>query len=471
MRLTTPAAAAVAALALLAACAPSTGGTDAAVGEPTAEAPSGGGAAVGSGDGGAAVGSGDGAGATGSSEEAASDDPAGGEEVTLSVWSWRPEDEEAYTAIFDLYEEQHPGVTVEFRPYVNTEYNTILATGLTEEGGPDVAQLRAYGQLQPLVDAGQLLPLDDEVEELSAFPDEILEGARGAEDDAVYGVPFAVQTLQVFYNRALFEEQGLEEPETWDEFLAVLDAFEAAGTTPIAATALDPWMLPILHDTLASARYGGPAFQEAVLAGETDFTDPDYVASIEVVQSLQEYLPDDVSGVAYTDAQTLFTTGQAAMFAGGSFELGFFRTQAPDLDIGAFSVPPPPGSPVEEALVPGYVDGSYGVNAASDQQEAALELVRWMATEEFGQAFTDQLGQISAVPGVEPSDELLAEIVTSYEASPAPYLLLVDFRYGEPLGTELMGTGMQELFLGSASPSDVATDVQEGIAQWFQPDA
>lgn len=444
MRLTIPAAA-VAALALLAACAPSTGGEDAAVGEPAAEAPSGGGAAVESGDG-------------------------GEEDVTLSVWSWRPEDEDAYTAIFDLYEEQNPGVTVEFRPYVNTEYNTILATGLTEEGGPDVAQLRAYGQLQPLVEAGQLLPLDDEVQQLSGFPDEILEGARGAEDDALYGVPFAVQTLQVFYNRTLFSEQGLEEPETWDEFLAVLEAFETAGTTPIAATGRDAWMLPILHDTLAAARYGGPAFQEAVLAGETDFSDPDYVASIEVVESLQAYLPEDVSGVAYTDAQTLFTTGQAAMFAGGSFELGFFRSQAPDLDLGVFSVPPPPDSPVEETLVPGYVDGSYGVNAESDQQEAALDLVRWMATEEFGQAFTDELGQVSAVPGVEPSDELLAEIVSSYEANPTPYLLLVDFRYGEPLGTDLMGTGMQELFLGSASPSDVATDVQEGVAQWFQPD-
>lgn len=450
MRLTTPAVA-VAALALLAACAPSTGGEDTAVGDPSGQPATGDEAAAGS--------------------EAAAADPADGEDVTLSVWSWRPEDEDAYAAIFDRYEEQHPGVTVEFRPYVNTEYNTILATGLTEEGGPDVAQLRAYGQLQPLVEAGQLLPLDDTVEELSAFPEETLEGARGAEDDAVYGVPFAIQTLQVFYNTALFEEQGLEEPETWDEFLAVLDAFEAAGTTPIAATARDDWMLPILHDTLASARYGGATFQDAVLAGETDFTDPDYVASIEVVSSLQDYLPDDVSGVAYTDAQTLFTTGRAAMFAGGSFELGFFQAQAPDLEMGVFSVPPPPGSPGDQALVPGYVDGSFGVNAASDNREAALDLVRWMATEEFGQAFTDELGQVSAVPGVQPTDEILAEIVAAYEANPAPYLLLVDFRYGEPLGTDLMGTGMQELFLGSASASDVATTVQDGIAQWFQPGA
>jgi raffinose/stachyose/melibiose transport system substrate-binding protein len=228
-------------------------------------------------------------------------------------------------------------------------------------------------------------------------------------------------------------------------------------------------MLPILHDTVAATRYGGQDFQQALQAGETDFTDPDYVASIEVVDQLKPYLPQDVVGVAYTDAQTLFTTGRAAMFAGGSFELGFFRAQAPDMEIGVFSVPPPPESPVDTPLVPGWADGSWGVNTDSLNKEAALDLVRWMATQEFGQMFTDELGQISGVPGTEPTDEVLAEIVTAYGEHPAPYLLLVDYRYGEPLGTDLMGEGMQELLLGDATPADVAKKVDEGISQWFEP--
>lgn len=391
------------------------------------------------------------------------------EETTLSVWSWRPEDKAAYRKIFDVYEAEHPGVTVEFKPYVNTEYNTILTTGLTEDGGPDVAQLRAYGQLQPLVEAGNLVPLDDEVSALDGFSEDALAGARGAKDGKVYGVPFAVQTLQVFYNKTLFDERGLSEPKTWDEFTSLLDRFEADGVTPLAATGMDTWMLPILHDTVAATRYGGPRFQQALQQGESDFTDPDYVASIDVVDSLERYLPEDVAGVAYTDAQTLFTTGRAAMFPGGSFELGFFRSQAPDLELGVFSVPPPPGSPVETPLVPGWTDGSWGVNAASPDRDAALELVNWMATEEFGQMFTDELGQISAVPGTTPSDELLAEIVDAYQQHPAPYLLLVDFRYGEPMGTDLMGEGIQELLLDKAEPRAVARKVQNGISQWFEP--
>lgn len=432
---------------LLAACAPSTGGDEsAAPGEDpaaTAEEETGGGAT-----------------------EAGSDSDLSGD---LTVWSWRTEDVAGYEKIFETFTERHPGVTIDFVAHVNTEYNTILSTGLTEEGGPDVMQLRAYGGLQPFVESGNLLPLDDEVD-VSGFSDDVLEGARGT-DGTLYGVPFAIQTMQVFYNQAIFDEHGLEEPETWDDFIAINQTLADAGVTPMATTGADAWMLPIVHDTVAATRYGGGEFADALLAGDTDFTDPDYVASIELVEQLSEFFPPDVVGVAYTDAQVLFTTGQAAMFPGGSFETAFFREQAPDLEMGVFSVPPPPDAVTDTVLTPGWMDGSWGVNASSPDQEAALELVRWMATEEYGQLFADELGQLSAVPGVTPQDPLLAEMAEGYEQNPAPYLHLMHFRYGEPTGDSILGEGIQQMLLGDADAAQVAENVQTGVSQWFEPDS
>ena len=74
-----------------------------------------------------------------------------GKGVTLSVWSWRTEDVAAYDAIFDVYEKTHPGVKVDFKAFKNTEYNQILTTGLAGSNGPDVVQVRSYGQLQPTI--------------------------------------------------------------------------------------------------------------------------------------------------------------------------------------------------------------------------------------------------------------------------------------------------------------------------------
>ncbi len=392
------------------------------------------------------------------------------EDVTLRVWSWRTEDADVYNdVIFPAFEEQNPCITVDFQAFVNTEYNQILQTGLTGSDGPDVAQVRSYGLLQPLVEGGNLVALDDVVPEVSEFDETILAGAKGREDGQTYGVPFASQTLQMYYNTAIFEEHGLEEPTTWDEFIEVNQTLADAGVTPMSVGGLDAWMMPIVHDILGSAQYGGAQFEEAILAGDTDFTDPAYVDSLQTVVDVQEYMPENVVGVSYTESQVLFTTEQAAMFPGGSFELAFFQAENPEMELGVFQVPPPPGSALDQSVTPAYADGNWGLSANSAHPEEAETLIQWLATEEFGQLVANELKQFSPVPGVTFEDPLMQEMWDLYQESPAPYLHLVNFRYGDPSGTDLVGTGVQQLFLGEKSPAEVAADVQSGLSEWFTP--
>ncbi len=398
------------------------------------------------------------------------DDTAATEEdVTLTVWSWRTEDVEAYNTIFDVFEEQNPGITVEFEAFQNTEYNQILTTGLAGSDGPDVPMVRAYGQLQPNIEAGQLEPIDGEVEGLDAIAESVIAGAKGKDDGKIYAVPLATQTLQMFYNKQIFDDNGLEVPTTWDEFIEVNEALKSAGITPMALGAKDDWVLPMFADVMGSARYGGSDFEQKVLAGETDFTDPDYVASLEIISEVQPYLTPDVVGVGYTDSQIQFTSGQAAQFPGGSFEIATFRNQAPDLEFGSYQVPLPEGAVLDAPVSPGYADGNFAVNAKSKNKEAAFELLNWLATPEFGQLVADELNQFSAIPGVTYSDEVMQEAWDNYEASQAPYLLLVNFRYGEPLGTAVLGTEIQRMFLGEVDAAGAAANLQAGISQWFTP--
>jgi raffinose/stachyose/melibiose transport system substrate-binding protein len=391
------------------------------------------------------------------------------EEVTLKVWSWRTEDVEAYNKIFDVFEEEHPGITVEFEAFQNTEYNQILTTGLAGSDGPDVPMVRAYGQLQPNIEAGQLEPIDGEVEGLDDIAPGVLAGAKGKADGKTYAVPLATQTLQMFYNKQIFEEQGLEVPTTWDEFIDVNEKLLAAGITPMALGAKDDWILPIFADIIGSARYGGSEFEEKVLSGETDFTDPDYVASLELITDVQKYLTPDVVGVSYTDSQIQFSSGQAAQFPGGSFEIATFRNQAPELELGSYQVPLPEGAVLDAPVSPAYADGNFAVNSKSENKEAAFELLNWLATPEFGQLVADELNQFSAIPGVTYSDEVMQEAWDNYEKGQAPYLLLVDFRYGEPLGTAVLGTEIQKMFLGEVDAAGAAAALQAGISQWFTP--
>ncbi|MFC7597367.1 ABC transporter substrate-binding protein [Terrabacter sp. GCM10028922] len=396
---------------------------------------------------------------------------AGDGKVTLTVWSWRVEDQAAYTKIFDAYEKAHPDVTVDFKAFKATEYNKILATGLAGANGPDVPQVRSYGQLQGTVASKSLLPLDGKVD-LSGWDDNVVASAKGKEDGKTYSVPLARQTVQMFYNQGLFEKSGLKAPTTWAEFIAANDTLMAAGVTPIAVGAKDDWTLPIVHEVLAAPRFGGKAFQGEVLSGRKTFTDPDWVGSVKVVGDLAKYMPKNATGVAQTDAQTLFSAEKAAMIPGGSFDLSVFQKANPGMKIGIFQVPPAPGSPSgSTATTAGWADGNFAVSARSKHPAEATELVAWMTSKEFGRMVTDDIKQISAVPGVEPTDPLLKQMSDNYARSGSPYLLLTDFRYGAPSGTDLLGKGLQELLLGSKDAAAVSQDLDTGVKTWFKPTA
>jgi raffinose/stachyose/melibiose transport system substrate-binding protein len=392
-----------------------------------------------------------------------------GGDVTLSLWSWRPEDAAVYKQIFAQFHQSHPHITVDFKPYKSTEYNTILSTGLTQAGGPDVAQLRSYGGVQPLIQAGDLAPLDGQVAGLSNFETSALDGARGKKDGKVYGVPLEMSTFQIYYNKAIFAKYQLQPPTTWEQMIAAAQKLVAAKVTPFAAAGKDTWLLPLYKDTFAATRYGGPDFEKKVLAGQAKFTDPSYVASLDVLKQLQPYFPKDQMGLAETDVQTLFATGKAAMIPEGSFALAPIKAINPDLDLGAFNVPPAPGAVVTKPLQVGWVDASYGLNAKSAHQKEALELLQWMTTTDFGKLVADNLKQVSLIKGVQSSDPLLGQMVSAYRDDPTPYLMLVDFRYGTPLGSDLEAAGLQKLLLGQQNATQVATDIQTGVSQWFKP--
>jgi raffinose/stachyose/melibiose transport system substrate-binding protein len=386
----------------------------------------------------------------------------------LTFWSWRTEDVDAYETFIDAFQEMEPGIDVDFEPYRNTEYNTILSTAMQGGGGPDIAHLRAYGGMEPLAQAGHLVRLDGEISQLEDFDPGILLGATNRADGGVYGVPFALQTIQVLYNVTMFEELGLEEPTTWDEFIAVAEALQESGVNALANGTSDPWTVETLFGGVAPSYYGCTAFFDEISAGATDFTDPRFRAGLERMTMIEPYLAENHTGIGYTDMQTLFAFEQAGMLIGGSYELGVMADLNPMLEIGAFPVPPQNAG--DETCISFYVDGSYGVNAATEHRDAAMRFVEFLATPEFGQMFTDELQQISAVPGVQPTSEPLGELAGMMNEMGTPYLMLTSFRFGQPSGSTLLQNEMQAVLGGDQDLDTAIANIQRGVAEWFDFD-
>ncbi|MDQ7843442.1 MAG: extracellular solute-binding protein [Armatimonadota bacterium] len=387
--------------------------------------------------------------------------------VKLTFWSWRVEDKWAYDRMIRVFQQKNPGITVEFIPFKQTEYNTILSSALTAGKGPDIIHLRAYGGLETFTAPGFIAPLDFEtVPELRTFSRTILEGARGRKDGKIYGVPFASQTLVIYYNKKIFARHNLTVPRTWDEFLALMKTLKDQGVLPLANGGKDGWTLEVMAGVIAPNFYGGTAFFDAVTRGQTSFKDPAFTGALARLLELRPYMHPNFMGVDYATMQQLFINEQAAMFIGGSWEIGFFRAQNKNLEFDVFAAPPLKAG--QTPWVSSFNDGNYGINAKTPYMEAALKFIRFTATREFGQMFTDLLAQNSAVPGVVIKDPVLKR-VQELNRKATPYIMLVGFRWQAPTGSTLLQSGLQAMMAGTKTPEQVGEEVTRGLSVWFDP--
>ena len=391
---------------------------------------------------------------------------------TATAWAtelvfstWRQEDKAAYTALFNEFTLQNPGITVRFEAYPNEQYQTILSTALAGGKGADVIHTKAYGGLEQLARAGYLVPLDGKVPELKAFPPGALGALSLRADGHVYSVPFASQTLGIFVNQEVFRQAGVTPAADWAGFLALCRTLKEKGILPLANGTNSPFMTEVLTSTITNP-FLGPDFVGDIQAGRATFRDKRYVDALGHLLELREFLPPSFSGVDYPTMQQLFSTGRAAMFVGGSFEIATFRKANPRLDMDF--VAPPAAEPGGARPVSLYYDGGYAVNAKGEHQEDALKLVRFMATKPFGDRFVKLLGNISPIPGVTIDDALLKK-VAGLNAVSAPYIMLTYFRFESPTGSELLQNAVQRMMNGDETPAQVGDEITAGISKYYGP--
>ncbi|THE13814.1 extracellular solute-binding protein [Bacillus timonensis] len=400
----------------------------------------------------------------GESNDSKGEDTPKKETVTLEIGSWRTEDTAAYGKVIEAFNEKYPDIKVEFKPSKNTEYNTILNTALQSGEGPDIFHLRPYAPGIALADGGFVEPLDG-ISGLENFSDEALAASKGT-DGKQYGIPLNMSTTQMFYNKEIFKNLGLEEPKTWDEFVELNEKILAEGITPIALGSKEGWLLSAVHGIVGPAHYGGNDFVEKITAGETDFTSEEFVNSIKAMDELKKYFPKNYEGLGMEDIRTLFFTGQAAMFPMGSWEIEVLRQMNPDLELGFFPMPSAVGN---EPTITAWVDGSFAINANSKHKEEAKKFLEFLTTKEFGELFTKEFKMISAIQGVQSNDELVNALGTAVSEISTPYMFVVYFAGGNPTSKATLEQELQGMYLGQQTPEGVAEKVQENAETWFEP--
>jgi raffinose/stachyose/melibiose transport system substrate-binding protein len=147
--------------------------------------------------------------------------------------------------------------------------------------------------------------------------------------------------------------------------------------------------------------------------------------------------------------------------------LAYFKNNNSKLNVDFFGMPPLTAG--GKTYVSSWADGGFAVNAKTPNRKEAMLFINYVASKKFGQAFSDTVKQFSTVPGVTILDQQLWKAQRATRAGGTPYIMLVGFRYKNPTGSAILQTGLPNMLNGSKTAAQVANDVQQGIASWYDP--
>lgn len=281
-----------------------------------------------SGEGAAETGNDGAAEADNAAEESADDsaEAAGGEKVTITLWSQFSDPNSTdgnYVAFYNALESiktDMPNVEVVHEGTESESYKVKLKTAMAGNELPDVFFNWGAGTMKPYVDAGLVLPLDEYMTD--DVKSRILGGTLDnfVFDGKTYGYPYSVAVASLYVNTELFEQNNVKVPETYDELLDAVDAFNAAGITPISLGEKDLWPGLMIFGIHAIRMAGAEDFN-AALNGTGSFDTPEMAEAAKRVQELavRGGFGSSAMGTSEDDAVAAFKQGRAAMMFMGSW--------------------------------------------------------------------------------------------------------------------------------------------------------
>ena len=433
----------------LAAC----GGDDDAVDAPAAESADSGdsGDAADSGDSGDAADSGD----SGDSGDAADSGDSGdaadsgdaGVSGTLTMLSW--DNEERMQPLLDGFAEMYPDVEIEFShaPPVDTyiERLTLLAGA---DDLPDVFNVTI--PITRLAREGLLMDLSDmeAVQLLSPAH----QGAF-AYDGGVYSYSPTTWIGGMFYNKDLFADNGIALPTTVDEYIDVIEEFNALGLQGLALEAGSLGSRAMFHYN-ATLHQDDPGLQSTVYSGDVTFAEI-MQPSFEWVQEAlidSGIYKEEFLGYGYEDRLQCFAVDMTcAMFEDGSWGYGGL-SEYEDLNLGWMEFP---NGGSLGAVAPGW-----SMSSTPDNEAAAYAWFEYLSSAE-GLATYQAIGD--SFMGVEMEYETPEVMLPAREAIEGGRFNLPTIFWGNEaaLAFGVFFPGMQELAAGSTTAAELAALLDE----------
>ncbi|MFE9686259.1 ABC transporter substrate-binding protein [Streptomyces sp. NPDC006285] len=324
---------------------------------------------------------------------------------------------------------------------------------------------------QQLYKSGKVADLEKELKKLGVYDQ--LEPAALSTIKALYGgkvavLPYEYNIEGIFYNKKVFDDNGIAVPGTWDELVAASAKLEAKGIQPFSASGQQGWPLTRLISGYLYRSLGPDALQ-AVADGEAKLTDPGYVKAAQEVADLGKkgYFGKGVGSIDYDTSMNQFLAGKAAMLYMGSWALANIADEKQNTvgadNVGFMPFPAVSGGKGSVDQYPSNVGLGIALGAKSFDKKTGA----WVSciTKNYGSTALKDQGAISGFKvntDVEDSNEVTTQVRDTISSS-QQNVLWFEALFSTK-ATTVSQTNAASLVSGSMSAEKFMQTVQDALS-------
>jgi len=392
-----------------------------------------------------------------------------------TAWALTGGDEQTVRTSFEA-----AGIDAQY--FGNDAYKQKVRTAIGANEAPTLIFNWSGGMLQSWVAAGKVMDLSQEAANNPSFVDRFLPSVArtGVLDGKTYAIPNnGMQPVVLFYNKELFDRIGAQPPKTWDELMALVPRFNAAGIAPFSMGGQSKWPQLMWEEYLVD-RIGGPEVFEAIAANKPGaWSDPAIIQANTMIQQLVDadgFVRGFNSIATDSNADTaLLFTGKAAMYLMGSWAFPTIKQADPgfiaDGKLGWTTFPTVEGGKGDPADIVGNPANYWSISAAAteEQKSAALQYLR---EDLMNDSYVDSLLAGGSVPPLTGIEDKIAKtedpeyLTAVYEmAANAPNFQLSWDQALSPGQADALLTNLEQLFLKQITPEQFSDNMNATLGQ------
>ena len=360
---------------------------------------------------------------------------------------------------------ENPDIEIVLSSANNANYKQEINVRLASNSSPDIYFAWSGVYARNFVDGGRALDLTDYLmaddgEWYNSFITNQFETFTFGE--RIYGIPLMMDGKAFYYNQDIFDELGLEVPENWDEFIAVLDVLKGSGYIPISLGNIEDWATGHYMTTL-NQRVVPADTLAADYALEGDFTAPEYVTALEYLEKLVPYFTPEFNSVTYDAGINDFISGKAAIYYEQFNQVQYIMPA--EFNWSWFDFPDIEGAAGDQNALTGSPQGLM-VSSTTKYPEACIKFLKYLTNFENSEKLVAEAQMFSCVDGAineNSANEKMSLMAETIKKAPTINPWLDNATDSEVVTT--YQASIQAMVGGAKTAEEVMADVQAKVAQ------